>query len=325
MKKTRPTSIDEKTEDMHTSSPDTVRGVVREAYTQALRSSRQGAPSDCCGPAPSPKSPEEAVRTRAATGGCCSGSASVSSQTDAATTPAGVAATSAGYDEATRQVFSEAAQSSFGCGNPLAFADVAPGETVLDLGSGAGFDLLIASQKVGPTGKVIGVDMTDAMVEASRENARRAMVENIEVRKGYIEELPVDDGSVDWVISNCVINLSPQKEAVFAEIARVLRPGGRFSISDIVAEDLPEDLRRQAQAYSACVGGAISEQEYVAGLQRAGMAEVEVSDRVVYDETQLQGIVGSDLEAVGGDPHRLDEQIGQAAGKVWSARFTGRR
>ncbi len=142
------------------------------------------------------------------------------------TLPVGIAAQTAGYSDGETGEYSDAAQSSFGCGNPLAFAGVKEGQTVLDLGSGAGLDVLLAGRKVGPGGKVIGVDMTDAMIEVARDNINRAGADNIEVRKGVIEELPVEDASVDWVISNCVINLSPQKEKVFSEIARVLKPGG---------------------------------------------------------------------------------------------------
>ena len=267
-----------------------VREQVSQAYANALEQSKQRE------------------------GGCCS-----------TPVPVGVAAQTAGYSDEEKRAFDGAAQSSFGCGNPLAFVDVEEGQVVLDLGSGAGFDLLIASRKVGDGGKVIGVDMTDDMIEAARENARRAGADNIELRKGTIEELPVEDGSVDWVISNCVINLSPEKEKVFAEIARVLKPGGRFSVSDIVAEDLPQEIREAALAYSACIGGAISEPEYISGLEAAGLSSVEVTERAVYDEAQLRGMVGSDLEALGVPATLLDEKIPAAVGKVWSAKVTGRR
>jgi len=162
-----------------------IRNSVSAAYTEAL------------------------ARSRANTGGCCGAK------------PGTTTATLAGY-EAEREAYVEAAQSSFGCGNPLAFAGVEPGQTVLDLGSGAGLDLLLAAERVDPQGRVIGVDMTDEMLEAAAENATRAGHRNVELRKGYIEELPVDDASGDHVISNCVLNLSPGKPRVFAEIARVL-------------------------------------------------------------------------------------------------------
>ena len=131
---------------------------------------------------------------------------------------------------------------------------------MLDLGSGAGLDLMIAAEKCGPSGKVIGVDMTDDMIEVARKNASQAGHSNVDVRRGLIEDLPVDSSSVDWVVSNCVINLSPEKPRVFSEISRVMKPGARFSISDIVVADLPDWLRQSAAAWSACVAGAISEE-----------------------------------------------------------------
>ncbi len=275
---------------------------------------------------------EALERSRTQGGGCCSGATPPVAQPSsscappaAAAHPAGVAAQAAGYTEDELARHAGAAQSSFGCGNPLAFAGVEPGQVVLDLGSGAGFDLLIAAEKVGPEGKVIGVDMTDAMIEAARDNAARAgMAERIEVRRGQIEALPVEDASVDWVISNCVINLSPNKAAVFAELARVLKPGGRFSVSDIVATELPDVVRESAAAYSACIGGAISEDDYVAGLREAGLSTVEVTERFVYDETQLRGLVGSDREH-DVDRETLDKHLRQVVGKVWSAKIVGQR
>ncbi|RKZ12980.1 methyltransferase type 11, partial [bacterium] len=214
---------------------------------------------------------------------------------------------------------------SFGCGNPLAFEGVQPGQVVVDLGSGAGFDLLIAAKKVGTDGHVIGVDMTDAMIEAARENAARSGADNVEVRKGTIEKLPIDDASVDWVISNCVINLSPEKDRVFKEIARVLKPGGRFAISDIVAEEVPDRVRNQAEVYSACIGGAISEAEYSAGLQSAGLGEVEVTERFVYEASQLREMVGAASRDTGSTLADLAADIEAITGKVWSAKFRGRK
>lgn len=193
----------------------------------------------------------------------------------------------------------EAVVNSFGCGNPLAFSEVRPGDVVLDLGSGAGIDLLLATKKVGPAGKVIGVDMTDAMIEKARENIAAAGLTNVEVRKGIIEDLPVDDDSVDWVISNCVINLSPEKPKVFAEIARVLKPGGRMLVSDIVAESLPAEIAGNRRLYSTCLAGAIGEKAYLDGLRDAGLVEVEVKDRLVYDTSQIEAFIGSELQADG--------------------------
>ena len=199
-------------------------------------------------------------------------------------TPKGVVAKLAGYtDDEVAVLPPEAVVNSFGCGNPLAFSEVRPGDVVLDLGSGAGIDLLLAAKKVGQNGRVIGVDMTDAMIAKAQENIAAAGLTNVEVRKGIIEELPVEDASVDWVISNCVINLSPEKARVFAEIARVLRPGGRMLVSDIVAEDLPPEISGNRHLYSSCLAGAISEPAYLDGLRQAGLVEVQVRDRLVYD------------------------------------------
>jgi arsenite methyltransferase len=269
---------------------EALRESVSKAYAEALRKSKQGS------------------------GGCCGEPRA----------PAGVAAKLADYGAALA-AHEDAAVSSFGCGNPLAFADVAPGETVLDLGSGAGFDLLIAAERVGPDGLVIGVDMTDEMLDAARENVAKAGVTNVELRKGLIEELPVETGSVDWVISNCVINLSPEKDRVFAEIARVLAPGGRFSISDIVAESLPSAIRDHPAAYAACIAGAISEADYVAGLRAAGLDEIEVDERLVYTADQLRGLVASDLANLDLDPESLAAASTEIEGNIWSARIRGRR
>ncbi|TDG11360.1 arsenite methyltransferase [Seongchinamella unica] len=229
----------------------------------------------------------------------------------------------AGYGDSAKH--SEAAGASLGCGNPVAFAGVREGDTVLDLGCGGGLDLLLAAEKTGPSGKVIGVDMTDEMVLAARRNAARAGFDNIEVRKGLIEHLPVEDGSVDWVISNCVINLSPDKTAVFREIARVMKPGARFMISDMVVGDLPEVIRESVAAWSACVAGAISENEYSAGLREAGLEDVEVSERLVYDAAQLRAILSEDIPGFDLDCDQVDGLLRQYAGSVWSARFMGRK
>ncbi len=261
----------------------------------------------------------EETYTRAVTspgGSCCGGS------TSCGVTQKGVLAKMAGYDLGLlADLPADAVENSFGCGNPLAFSEVQPGQTVLDLGSGAGIDLIIAAKKVGPTGRVIGVDMTDAMIDRARSNISAAGLSNFEIRKGFIEELPVESGSVDWVISNCVINLSPDKPRTFAEIARVLRPGGRMRVSDIVASDLPEAIRASAALDSSCVAGAISEADYLAGLRAAGLVDVEVSERVVYDVTQLSALAASEL-GVDEDATQLARA---AAGKVWSAIIHARR
>ncbi len=178
---------------------------------------------------------------------------------------------------------------SFGCGNPLAFSDVQLGQTVLDLGCGAGLDLLLAVERVGNGGKVIGVDMNDDMVALAKK--RTSQFSNIEIRKGEIENLPIKSGSIDWVISNCVINLSPNKQKTFSEIARVLKPQGRMLVSDIVAEQLPWWVRRCGILNAACGGGVISEQEYLNGLQLAGINDCKVIARQYYEPSQLASIV----------------------------------
>jgi len=246
----------------------------------------------------------------------------------------GVAVQSAGYSkEELGALPAEAVANAFGCGNPLAFGEVRPGDVVVDLGSGAGIDLLIASRKVGPTGRVIGVDMTEDMIAKARENIRAAGLLNVEVRKGIIEALPVDAESVDWVISNCVINLSPEKPRVFREIARVLRPGGRMLVSDIVVESLPDWVRRDARLYSSCVAGAISEVEYLNGLGEAGLVEVEVCARHVYDKGQLRAFLTSELPTGeagacgcgGADRDLVDKLAPLVEGKIWSAQFHARK
>lgn len=223
----------------------------------------------------------------------------------------------------------DAVVNSFGCGNPLALAGLQPGDVVLDLGSGAGIDLLLAAKMVGPSGQVIGVDMTDDMIAKARKNIADAGLANVEVRKGIIEELPIDSASVDWVISNCVINLSPEKPRVFNEIARVLKPGGRMRVSDIVAEGLPPEVLAEAAFYSTCVAGAISEAQYIAGLQSAGLAEVEVCERLVYDAGQIASFVDSELSnAVSLDAEarqRLRDLALGLAGKIWSAKISARK
>jgi arsenite methyltransferase len=271
------------------------------------------------------KSYEEALQRALAaeqqSGGCCGSKSSK---------PAGNAAKLVDYEQDAAGLPEEAIGSSFGCGNPLAFSKVAPGETVVDLGSGAGLDLLIASRLVGPTGKVIGIDMTDAMLDEARRNVERAGVTNVELRKGVIESLPLENSCADWVISNCVINLSPDKPAVFRELARVLQPGGHVSISDIVAEDLPAILRTHAKTHSACIGGAISETEYLAGLEAAGLTDVEVTERLVYERDQLIGVsslddTGTEYDDDGIPIADLHAAVLSSAGKVWSAKFSARR
>lgn len=169
---------------------------------------------------------------------------------------------------------------SLGCGDPITRAELSRGETVLDLGSGGGLDCFLAAKQVGETGQVIGVDMTPEMLARARSSAAKLGYSNVVFREGYLEELPVDDDSVDVVISNCVINLSPDKHKVFAEVFRTLKPGGRISVSDIVAKgQIPERYRNDKNSWSACVSGALSMDEYLSGLQEAGFDNIEISTK----------------------------------------------
>ncbi len=181
-----------------------------------------------------------------------------------------------GADDAA-SIPAEALAASLGCGNPLLVAELREGERVLDLGSGGGIDVLLSARRVGPTGFAYGVDMTDEMLDLARANAAKAGATNVEFRKGVIEDLPLDDASVDVVISNCVVNLSPDKPAVLAEAFRVLAPGGRLGISDVVAEDhLSPDDRAERGSYVGCIAGALSRAEYLEGLAAAGFHDAEV-------------------------------------------------
>jgi arsenite methyltransferase len=172
-----------------------------------------------------------------------------------------------------------AVDASLGCGIPTAVADLHEGETVLDLGSGAGADVLISARRVGPAGRVIGLDMTDEMLELGRRNAADAGVENVEFVKGYIEDMPLPDASVDVVISNCVINLSADKRQVLREAARVLRPGGRFAVSDVIAdEDMDADTRADMQQWTGCIAGALTRAQFERALTEAGLVDVEIRE-----------------------------------------------
>ena len=227
-------------------TPLAIRDEVRERYAataRALDESERG----CCGPA------------------CCG-------ETTDALFGSGL------YEAADREQLSDATLlASLGCGNPTAVAELREGETVLDLGSGGGIDVILSARRVGPSGVVYGLDMTDEMLALARRNAADAGVANVHFLRGHIEEVPLPAGSVDVVISNCVINLSGDKPAVLAEIARVLEPGGRVGISDIVAEDrLSPEQRAERGSWASCVAGALSRSEYEAGLRAAGLEEVEV-------------------------------------------------
>jgi len=277
-------------------TPNDIRDRVADAYTKAVKTpGPEGSP--CCQP-----------------------------------TQKGVVVKSAGYtSDELAALPADAVENSFGCGNPLAFSEVREGEVVLDLGSGAGIDVLIAARKVGPTGRVIGIDMTGDMIERARRNLADAGIQHAEIREGLIEAMPVEDASVDWVISNCVINLSPQKSKVFAEIARVLKPGGKMLVSDIVAEELPDEVRADDRLYCSCIAGAISESAYLQGQRDAGLVHVEVRERIVYDAAQLEGFISSEL--AGAAPGGCCDRAGEPAastprqlaetmlGKIWSAKI----
>lgn len=203
-----------------------------------------------------------------------------------------------GYAQAQLDLVPAEANLGVGCGNPTAIDELRAGEVVVDLGSGAGMDVFLAARAVGPTGRVIGVDMTDAMLERARANAAKLGLANVEFRKGLIESLPLDDASVDVVLSNCVINLSPEKQRVWDEAYRVLRPGGRALVSDVVLEhELPPAVRKSAEALVGCVAGASLRPEYLATIARAGFREVEVvreacfGDLVSLDDPRARALV----------------------------------
>jgi arsenite methyltransferase len=208
-------------------------------------------------------------------------------------TAAGCCATGSGCDPITSDLYDasqigtlpiEAVIASLGCGNPTALAELKAGETVLDLGSGGGIDVLLSARRVGPTGKAYGLDMTDEMLALARENQSRAGVENVEFVKGEIEHIPLPDNSVDVIISNCVINLSADKDRVLAEAFRVLKPGGRFAVSDVVVrgDDVPAELRRNMELWIGCVAGALEESDYRRKLASAGFTNIDIEPTRIY-------------------------------------------
>lgn len=219
--------------------------IVREGYAKVAM---QG--SSCCGPADS----------------CC-GTTDISKDLSK----------TIGYSDEELNSVPDSANMGLGCGNPVAIAFLREGETVLDLGSGPGLDCFLAAEKVGKNGKVIGVDMTQEMLEKARDNAAKGNYSNVEFRLGEIEHLPVADNSVDVVISNCVINLSPDKESVFRETFRVLKPGGRIMVSDVVlSKELPDFIKKSDEAYVGCISGAPLKDEYIQTIENAGFKEVEI-------------------------------------------------
>lgn len=252
--------------------------------------------------------------------GSCCGSAA----------PKGILVEQAGYkDTELAAVPDDAVINSFGCGNPLAFSEVRPGDVVLDLGSGAGIDVVLAAQRVGPTGRVIGVDMTDEMIAAANQVIHRAGLTNAEIRKGLIEQLPVESATVDWVISNCVINLSPEKSRVFHEMARVLKPGGRVMISDIIADNLSDEIRGDLRLHSCCVAGAISDQEYRDSFAQCGFVDVSVRRLHQLEYDQLGALMESERPEKACCQNAKSSHTSQVAeacnGQVWSASISARK
>ena len=222
-------------------------------------------------------------------------------------------------DAETTGLPAEALAVSLGCGNPTALSDLKPGDTVLDLGSGGGIDVLISARRVGPSGKVYGLDMTDEMLALARENQRKAGATNVEFLKGTIEAIPLPDNSVDVIISNCVINLSVDKDAVLREAFRVLKPGGRFAVSDIVMRgDVPSEIRRSLELWVGCVAGALRDDEYVAKLQAAGFAEAAVEPWRIYQVEDARTF----LAEAGVDVDRIAPAVD---GKVASAFIRARK
>ncbi len=258
---------------------------------------------------------QAALRITSGGGGCCdpqsSGTecGSITSNLYAADETAGLPA--------------EAVQASLGCGNPVALAELTPGETVLDLGSGGGIDVLLSAKRVGPTGKAYGLDMTDEMLALARENQQNAGVENAEFLKGAIESIPLPDASVDVVISNCVINLSADKRRVFAEAFRVLKPGGRFAVSDMVVKgQLPGPVRRSMEAWTGCFAGVLEEDEYRALLAEAGFEAVEVEPTRIYRASDVRGVFEGYKTLLGEIERqglRLEDLLTEADGKYRSA------
>lgn len=272
------------------SSNDRRKEQVREKYGQAARRVAAGRRDPCCG----------------VTCGCDS------SGEDPITRDL--------YDEPARSMVPEAAVlASLGCGNPTALAELAPGEVVLDLGSGGGIDVLLSARRVGPTGKAYGLDMTDEMLELARRNAAEAGAENVEFLRGEIESVPLPDASVDVIISNCVINLSTDKRRVLGEAFRVLKPGGRFAVSDVVVRGtIPPEIRRSMELWVGCLAGALEEQEFLALLQEAGFENGSLEPTRIYEPEDARAF----LEEAGLD---VDDLAGRVEGRFISAFVRARK
>lgn len=259
-----------------------IKDVVRQKYGQAALRATQGG-SSCCGASPAATSCCDPITSNLYSG----------DETDA--------------------LPEEAVLASLGCGNPTALAQLNPGETVLDLGSGGGIDVLLSAKRVGPTGKAYGLDMTDEMLALARENQRKAGATNVEFLKGEIEHIPLPDNSVDVIISNCVINLSADKDQVLREAFRVLKPGGRFAVSDVVTRGaVPEAVRRSMLLWVGCVAGALDEGDYRQKLSTAGFGNVDVEPTRIYNVDDARGF----LAAEGVD---VDAMASQVEGKFLSA------
>ena len=237
---------------------------------------------------------EAALRVSSKQGSCCEGS-SILSQKDPITSDL--------YEgQQVCEIPEEALQVSLGCGNPTALASLSPGEMVLDLGSGGGIDVLLSARRVGPTGKAFGLDMTDPMLELARENQRKSGLTNVEFLKGDIENIPLPDHSVDVIISNCVINLAADKNRVLREAFRVLRPGGRLAVSDVVVRgEVPQAIRRNMELWIGCVAGALQESEYLEKLTQAGFEDIQIQPTRIYQGEDARDFLtdsGLDLETL---------------------------
>jgi len=271
-----------------------VKKVVREGYAKVAKGS-----GSCCGPT--------------ASSSCCG----------AAPTAKDVSRR-VGYSDEEMAAAPEGANLGLGCGNPIALASLKSGETVLDLGSGAGFDCFLAAKKVGSKGRVIGVDMTPEMLDKARENARKAGAANVEFRLGEIENLPVADSSVDAVISNCVINLAPDKARVFAEAFRALKPGGRLMVSDLVlTAQLPKVVQDSVAAYVGCLAGASLKADYLRAIGQAGFKKVEVASEEAFPVELMQN--DPTAQAVVKDLRVSREEVERIAGTVVSVKVSARK
>ena len=264
---------------------EAIHQIVRERYAQIAREGKPVPESTCCGPRPAEVAPHLGYK-----------------DTDIAAVP-------------------EGANLGVGCGAPLGHAALRSGETVLDLGSGAGFDAFLAAREVGDTGRVIGIDMTPEMLERARRNAAAGGYRNVEFREGRIEALPVEDGSVDLVISNCVINLVPDKSAVYREVARVLRPGGRVVVSDVVLDvPLPEAIADSVAALTGCVAGAAMRADYLRTIAEAGLGDIEVVDDKLFGEMALTMVPDSllrEFEAAGVDVRAVARSVRSITVRAW--------